>query len=112
SVINSLNDWKFATARVISADGSLIGGSAHNASSGSRDPTTWPSSGTPVTDLGYLGNATGGNGAVNGLSTNGSVAYGFTAYNAATPGAQQAYRYSSGTMQGLGFFNAGDDNSY
>jgi hypothetical protein len=68
----------FVTARVISQDGSTIGGSVHIASSGgARDPSVWINNGAPTT----LGTSAGNTG-VNGLSADGTVAYGFTSYYA------------------------------
>lgn len=106
---------RFVTGRAISADGSIIGGSVHNSATvRSGEASLWTSGGASVSGLGYLGSftvANGTNGAVNGLSADGSVAYGFSAYN--TTGLQQAFRYTAGTGKvALGFLNAGDDGSY
>ena len=52
----------------------------------------------------------GTNGAVNGLSADGSVAYGFSAYD--TSNLQQALRYTAGGGKvALGFLNPGDNGS-
>lgn len=108
---------KFVTARVITLDGSLIGGSEHDSASLlSRQPSLWTNSGTPVvTGLGYLGTvaaSNANNGGVNGLSADGTVAYGFDSY-VSTGGGMQAFRYTSdGGMVALGFLNSGDNGSF
>jgi hypothetical protein len=106
----------FAAGRVISSDGTIIGGSDHNGNvgdvtppAGRREPSVWTNSGATVMGLGYLGNATTGNGAINGLSSDGSVGYGFVSDGSG--GVSQAFRYtSSGGMVGLGFLSGNDSS--
>ena len=99
----------FVAARVISADGTVIGGSAYNAPSGrDRSPALWSNHGSTLTRLGFLGGANFfPNVGVNCLSSDGAVAYGFTRWNG---GAMGAFRYTaSGGMVSIGFLNPGDD---
>jgi hypothetical protein len=109
---DSTNGIKFVAARVITPDGSVIGGSVHNSNSvQSREPAVWTSSGaTLAASIGYLNGppaANFNNGLINGLSSNGTVAYGATDDG----NSLQIIRYTAGSKVGLGFLNSGDDTS-
>lgn len=94
---------RFVAARVISADGKVLGGSTNSAPTGSYiSSAIWTDDGTTVTMLGFLGRTDylGGNVGVNCLSTDGSVAYGFVQQNA---GPSFAFRYTTaGGMMSIG----------
>ena len=81
----------FETARVISQDGSVIGGSAHiNETTGPRDPAVWTFNSDHMATVTPVGTSVGNTG-VNGLSADGTVAYGFYTY-AGTNNPFQAFR--------------------
>lgn len=106
---------QFVAARAITPDGAVIGGSAWTTTSSYtpgtyRSAALWTHSAGPLvlTTIGVLGpnqdspGQPAGYAAVNALSADGSVAYGFSTYG--NGGYQQAFRYTaSGGMVGLGF---------
>jgi uncharacterized membrane protein len=98
----------FVTARIISADGKIIGGSQRAAPTGPlRSPCLWTNNGNTVQLLGFLPGAGNvhPNVGLNCLSADGAVAYGF---DCDAPGTA-AFRYTAaGGLVDLGYLHADD----
>jgi uncharacterized membrane protein len=103
----------FVAARVIAANGHVIGGSTNSAPSGhSRSPALWTNHGTAVNLLGLLPGTRANffpNVGVNGLSEDGTVAYGF---DADAQGIAAFRHTAAGGMVNLGYLHPDDGTNF
>jgi len=103
--LGTLSGHDQSTARAVSADGSVVVGSSYDTGYSNYEAFRWVSDGTPtggtMSSLGYLdGTGTYTESTASAVSAGGSVVVG---QSRDSDGHYQAFRWSGGSMAGLGF---------